>query len=215
MPGPMFQMSVMGRWPLDGALELRLVHNAYAVVCVLRRNVERHLRQKEVRPDAGCGDHPRFGTHRAHEHARELARAHAVERKVGRRVDEAFVYGVRMDVLGRDVAQVDGVDVGRHLHVAPHARTGHDVVGACGDVEHAATPRQPEGLQSRRDGQADGLLRAVGIGHHEVGGEGVKPAVGALDARVEAFQVDAQVRALLGHAASLPSPITGTLVRIV
>ena len=43
---------------LDGALEFRLVQKADVVVGVLRRDVERHLRQKQVRPDAAVAHTP-------------------------------------------------------------------------------------------------------------------------------------------------------------
>ena len=189
---------------LDSALELGLVEKADAVPGVLRRDVERHFRQEQVRPDPCRGAHARLGQHRLHEHDGELPGARPVQRQVRRRIDEAFVDGIGMDVLGRHEAQVDGVDVGRRLHVALHARLRHDVVHALGDLEHAATAGQAERLHGRRDGQADGLLRAVGIGHDEVRRQRVQPAVDAFDAGVEALQIYAHVRAL--HRAD-PSPV--------
>ena len=63
---------------------------------------------------------------------------------------------------------------------------------------------QAERLHGRRDGQADGLLRAVGIGHDEVRRQRVQPAVDAFDAGVEALQIYAHVRAL--HRAD-PFPV--------
>ena len=182
---------------------------------MLRRDVERHLGEEQVRPDARRGAHARLGQHRLHEHDGELLGAHPVQRKVRRRVDEAFVDRVGVDVLGRHVAQVDRVDVGRHLHVALHARARHDVAHALGDLEHAAAAGQAERLHRRRDGQADGLLRAVGIGHHEVRRQRVEPAVDTLDARVEALQVNAHVRAPFHHRSPPRATLTKTFVRTV
>ena len=185
------------------------------VLGVLRRDVERYLGEEQVRTDARGGADARVGQHRVHEHDGELLRPHPVQRKVRCRVDEALVDGVRVDVLRRHVAQVDRVDVGRHLHVALHARTCHDVVHALGNLEHAAAARQAERLHRRRDGQADGLLRAVGIGHDEVRLQRVEPAIDALDAGVEALQVDAHVRALLRHRRLLAPPLPKRLYVLV
>ncbi len=95
--------------PPDGCLERRFVQVPDAVFFALRRDVQRHLGQKQVRADPrGCVD-ARFGEHGVHEHAGERPRVGAVEGQVGRGVDEAFVYGVRMQVVGGHVAQVGAV----------------------------------------------------------------------------------------------------------
>ena len=107
MPGPMPQRSVVP----DLSAELALVEVADVVVHVLRRDVERDLGQKEVRADARRRADPTLALDVGHELARERARVGAVERKVGRRVDEALVDGVHVDVLSANSPQVDAVDL--------------------------------------------------------------------------------------------------------
>ena len=177
----------------DLLLEGGLVEDADAVGGVLGQDVEGHLCQEEVGAHAGRGADALLVVHGIHEHLGQARRVHAVEREVGRHVDEALVDGVDVDVLGGNVAQVDGVDVGRDLHVAAHARRRGDVLDALGYLEHPAAVADAQGLHGRGDGQADGLLGARGVGHHEVGGEGVKAALGALHGGVERLEIDADV----------------------
>ena len=117
-----------------------------------------------------------------------------------------------MDVVGAYIAQVDAIDARRHLHIAPHARHGLDVLDPARDLEDAAAVAHAERFHGRRYGEADGRIAARGVGYHELGEERVEPSVDAFDRGVERLEVDAQVGALtialpcFGHGASLAVP---------
>ena len=182
-----------GPMPPDLLAKQLLVEVPDAVVDVLRRDIERHLGQEQIGADARGGADAAPREHGVHELARELAGGLVVQGQIGRRIDEAFVDGVHVDVVGADELEVDAVDLRGDLHVVAHARLGHDVVDALGDLEHAAAVAHAELLHGGRDRKADGRAPAVGVGHHEVAGERVAPAVGAFDGGVERLEVDAQV----------------------
>ena len=190
----------------DGAAEGLLVQKADAVFHVLGRNVERQLAQEEVGADARSGRDVRLCEDLVHQHARDLARRLAVELEVGGGVDEALVDGVDVDVLRCDEAQVDAVDLGADLHVVAHARLDDQVVDAGRYLEEAAAVAYAQLLHGGGDGQTDGLLRALWVCHHQVGGEGVQAPLGALDAGVEGLEVDADVCAarVSSHGVSIP-----------
>ena len=180
----------------DEALEALLVELTDVIGHVLGRDVEGDLGQKEVGPHARRGTDAGLAPHELDEVGRQLAGRLAIAREVGGHVDEALVDGVDMDVLGREEPQVESVDLRGDLHVAPHARRGHLVVYAVGNLEDAAAVAHPERLHGRGDGEADGGGPARGVSHYEPALEGVVPSVDALDRGVEALEVDAEVGTL-------------------
>ena len=183
-----------------------LVELAEEVWAVLGRDVERDLGEVEVGPDAAaCGD-ARAGEDVGTDALAQLARRAPVEREVVGDVHEHLVDGVHVDVLRCEVGEVDAVDIRRTLDVERHARRGHDVVDVGWDLEDAAAVAHTERLHGGRDGKADGLVAALGIGHHEPRGHGVEAALDALHAGVEALEVDAEVLSVAGgHRAVSPS----------
>ena len=198
----------------DEPAEGLFVQDADAVRHVLGRDVECHLRQEQVGPDARRGADARAGAHGVHQPSREAARREAVEGEIRRRVDETLVDRVDVHVLGADEFEVDAVDLGGYLHVVTHARLCHDVVDTGRYLEDAAPVAYAELLHGGRDGQADGRGPAVRIGYHEVRREGVAAAVGAFHARVERLQVDADVGALrTSHGPSVRTYVSRTSVR--
>ena len=90
-----------------------------------------------------------------------------------------------MHIICGNEPLVGAHDVGGHLHVAAHTRHGAGELDAVGNVAEAAAVLHSLCLQGGRDGKADGVGAAGGVGHHEVCGEGVKPTVGAFDRCVE------------------------------
>ena len=104
-----------------GALvQLRDAHTVPIGRGLLRHNVHRHLGEVQVRPDAhrgrdaGGGEH--LPDHRACHH---MSGAHAlrprlflVAEEVACAVDKSLVHAVDVDVLGRDIMEVDGEDQG-------------------------------------------------------------------------------------------------------
>ena len=179
------------------ALEGLLVEDADAVGRFLRLDVEGHLRQKEVRAYARrCGD-ARFLHYFRPEKFGKLPWRHVIQAKVRRRVDEALVDAVHVHVIRGYVSHVDRVNLSRDPHIPPHPRRRHGVLDASGNLEHAAAVLDPKDLHRWRYGQTYCARPPVGVGHHQVLEEGVEPAVGTLDAGIEALQVDAQVALLL------------------
>ena len=73
---------------------------------------------------------------------------------------------------------------------------GVDLFDAPDDLKQARSTRDTVGFQRRRYGEADRLFGAGGIGDDQIGGEGVKMTFDALDAGVEALQVDGDIGAL-------------------
>ena len=116
--------------------------------------------------------------------------------QVGRQVYEALVDGVHVDILRADRAQVYPHYLGRAAHVEGHARFRYGEIEALGYLEQAAAAGDAERLQRRRYRQADRLLAALRVGHHELRRERVEPALDAFHTGVEALQIDAAIYAL-------------------
>jgi len=170
-----------------------LIENADVIGRMLRRHIERDLRQKQIRADSRRSGHARPREHRVHQHDRQILRRFTVKGEVRRGVDEALVDGVHVHVLGGYVAQIHAVNIGRGLHVVAHMRFGHDVIDALGNFEHPAAVAHAELFHRGRHRKADGGIRPLWICNDQVRGHRVKPAASAFDACVEAFQIDAEI----------------------
>ena len=106
-----------------------------------------------------------------------------------------------------DIVQLEiraGLQLGVVGRRACEATCGHtatallvDLPDALHNLEEAGTSADAVLLQRRSDGQADGLLRAAQIGHDEVGGERIEPAVHTLHRGVERLKVDGDISSLL------------------
>ena len=66
-------------------------------------------------------------------------------------------------------------------------------------LEQTRTSRQPVLLQRRGHRQADGLLRAAGISHYQIGSQRVKTTLDTLHRGVERLEVDSDVCAVGWH----------------
>ena len=76
------------------------------------------------------------------------------------------------------------------------------VVHGLHPLHHLKQPRpagDAVGFEGRGHREADGLLGAGGVGHHEVGGQRVQSPVHALHRGVKALQVNGQIRPLCCH----------------
>ena len=136
--------------------------NAHAVRvgrAVLRLDVHRDFAEVEIRADARRGGDARLREHLADELACEIVRRELVGLEVVRGVDEDLVDGIDLDVLRRDVAQVDAVDLAADLHVTCHAGRRHNVFQLQGRVA------QQRGMEMALAAEAaPGSLRAaVGV----------------------------------------------------
>ena len=106
-------------------------------------------------------------------------------------VDGQFGMGFELVVVGRLAAEAVAGSVELSVLV--------DFAQSLHDFEEACAASDAVGFECWRDGEADGLLGARGVGHHEVGGERIEPTFGALDGGIERFEVDGDICAHAGH----------------
>ena len=177
------------------AAEALPVQDGHVTGLVLGQDVERHLGEEEVGSHAGRGADAGLGPDDVHEHGGKPPGREAVEREVGARIDEALVDRVDVDVLLGNEPEVDAVDLGRHLHIAAHARPHRPIADLRRELEEARPARDAQPLDGRREGEADGAVATAGVCHHEVGGERVDAEVRALHRRIEALEVYAEIGA--------------------
>jgi len=71
-----------------------------------------------------------------------------------------------------------------------------DLLDPLDHLEEAGPAGDAIGFQRGGDGEADGLLRAAEIRHHQVGGHGIEAPLPALHGGVVGFQVDGDIRSL-------------------
>ena len=64
-------------------------------------------------------------------------------------------------------------------------------------LEKTGTPRNTKTLEAWGHCQADGLLGAAGIRHHQIGGQGIQPAFNALHRGIEGLQINGDIIFLL------------------
>ena len=141
------------------------------------RDVHGYLGEIQVGPDSDrCGDPCCFQDIPEHGHCHDMGRMFMlllrflfIEVKIGRRVDEAFVNGIDVNVFGRSIAQQNGINQGRHPLIFRHARRGR-VVEDPGMVrffilsdrllcfKKTRPGRNPDGFERRRNGKADRLV---------------------------------------------------------
>ena len=116
------------RLPVAALVERGDAHAVFIRRGMLGADVHGDLGQIQVRPDpGGRGDAGRAEHVEDHRPGQRL-RVPAVETAVGRHVDEDLVDGVDMDVLRRDIFEVDPVDLRGDLHIQRHPRPGDDEV---------------------------------------------------------------------------------------
>ena len=99
---------------------------------------------------------------------------------------------------GRVSPQLGGV--GAFAHQLPAGGVepplGVDLPDPLDHLEEAGPAGDAVGFQRGGDGEADGLLRAAEIRHHQVGGHGIEAPLPALHGGVVGFQVDGDIRSL-------------------
>ena len=199
------------------------LRNADAVF--IRRNVLCHdvhgdLAEIEVCADARRGRDACGAQHIEDHGLRQFAGRHVVGFEVAGHVHHHLINGVDVNILGRNVFEVDIVDLRADLNVFRHLRRcdkiphrtqrisrkltgvtaflkevaarfalpfGVDLLDALDYFEKSRSAGDAVGLQGRRHGKADGLLRAAEVCHDQIGRHRVKPALHAFDGRVIRF----------------------------
>ncbi len=91
-------------------VQLRDAHPVPVGLDMLGDDIHRDLAQIEVTPDARGGGDAGRAQHVADDLLRQLARGQAVGREIGRDIHEHLVDRIDVDILGRDVLQIDLVN---------------------------------------------------------------------------------------------------------
>ena len=78
----------------------------------LGRDIQRNLSQEQVRAYAGGGAYARLGPYRIHQHYRHFFGRPFIHFQVRRDINKAFVNGIDMDIFGRNIAQINPVNLG-------------------------------------------------------------------------------------------------------
>ena len=133
-----------------------------------------------------------------------------VAEEIARAVDEGLVHTVDMDILRRDVVEIDRKDQGRDALVLRHTRRRDielrfAVMSGVVEFDRLLGLEEPgpgghtDRLERGRDGETDRLIRARLIRHQQPRLERVEPAGHALHGGVIAFQINADTGSLLVH----------------
>lgn len=115
----------------------------------------RNLGQEQVCTNAGGGAYARLGPHRIHQHYGHFFGRPFIHFQVRRDIDKAFVNGIDMDVFGRNIAQINPINLGGYFHILFHAGHGGDVFDPTRDFKDPATIMNPQRPHRRRYRQTD------------------------------------------------------------
>ena len=146
---------------------------------MLRHDIHCNLAKVKVRADAARRGNPRRREHILDNRLHQLSRRFFVQLKVASQVQEALVNGIRVNILGAHILQVDVVDLRGILHVFRHlrfrnqefnlfARTAFHLAHFLVYLEKAGATGNPVGLERRRHCEANRLLGAALVGHHKL-----------------------------------------------
>ena len=128
---------------------------------VFRHDVHSDFGQIQVRADSRRGGDSGIGEHLPDQLHREIMGGEFVKFQIRGRVDEHLVDGIDVDVVRRDVFQVNAVDLRADLDVTGHARHGDDVVQFQGRVRRQF--RGAHGLAAESVSRRDALPLGVDL----------------------------------------------------
>ena len=160
-------------------VEFRDAHAVFVGLHMLRHHVHRNLAQVKVRADPARRGDSRRRKNILDNRLHQLAGGLLIQLQVFRQVQEAFVDGIGMDIVGTHILEVDIVDLRGILHVLRHlrfrnqeldllARTPLHLANLLIHFEKAGAPRNPVGLEGGRHREANRLLGAALVGHYEL-----------------------------------------------
>ena len=152
------------------------------VLHMLRRDVQRHLCQIEIGPDPGSR---RIFQDVLHHPDAQLFRGHLIHLQIIRHIHKNFVDTVNVDILLRDIFQINTVDLSRIVDIELHPRRSHDISDPLRDLKHPASPGDPHGFHRRGYGETDGLLRPLRIRHNQIGSHRIQMSLPALHRSIE------------------------------
>ena len=115
-------------------VKLRDAHAVLVRRNALGHHVHGHLAEIEVAADARRRRDARRVQHVEDHGPRQLASGRAVGLQIAGNVHQHLVDGVGVDILGRDVLEIDAVDLHTDLDVFRHARRRHQIVDREGRV---------------------------------------------------------------------------------
>lgn len=98
-------------FPEGSLVQLCDPHTVLVCLNMLRLNIHSNFAQKKIRPDTGCRCDP-GGLQNVPDHPHgKVAGCQFVELQIGSRVDKHLVDGINVNILGRDVFQVNRIRV--------------------------------------------------------------------------------------------------------
>ena len=170
-----------------------------------------HLPDHGLRHDMGGAHMPAFGLF-----------LEAIE--IARTVDERLVDAVNVNILRRDIVQVDGENERGDPFVLRHARRGDVKLGFGAffgviqtdgllGLKEPGAGRHADRLEGRGDRETDRLIGAGHIRHQQPGLERIEPARHTFDRGVVGLEIDADTGAI--HSSLLPGNHTRAKLRSV
>lgn len=70
----------------------------------------------------------RLAQHRFDHLRGQLSRGHAIRRQIARHVNKNLIHRIHADVLRRNIAQIDLVNLCAHLHIVRHLRRRDNII---------------------------------------------------------------------------------------
>ena len=167
-------------------VQFRDAHAIGIGVHMLRHHVHRNLAKVQVRADSTRRRNSRSRENILDNRLHQFAGRLLIKFQIPRQVQKTFVDGIRVNILGAHILQVNIVDLRGIFHVLRHLRLRDRELNlfACTPLyiahllvhlEKSRTPRNPVGLERGRHRQANRLLGAAFVGHHQLRLKRVKP----------------------------------------
>ena len=112
---------------------------------------------------------------------------HAIEVQILRHIHEGLIHGIHVDILLRDVLQIDAINLRGIIQVLLHPRRRHNIINALRNLEDATAVMDTKCLHRRRDCQANGLIRSCWICNNQPCGHRIQSPLRALHRGIEGF----------------------------
>ena len=97
-----------------------------------------------------------------------------IELEIGGYIQKSFINGIDMDILFRNIVQIDAVNGDRIVDIQLHARFSHNILYSFRNFKDTAAIADAQFLHCRCDGKTDCFIASFWISHNQIGGHGVK-----------------------------------------